>query len=89
MAEVRILGEGGSESHPRVKEVSTPNLHGSHDAVVGRLCCREQFRAKSITGGRGDMHQGLSCEEAIIKKGEKLGVGQVMLMREHIRHLIC
>ena len=61
LAEMRILGEGGSESHPGVEEVGVPNLGGSHDAVAGHLCCREQFRAESITGSNGDMRQGAFC----------------------------
>ena len=36
-----MLGEGGSESHPRVEEVGTPNSGCSHDPVAGLLCCRE------------------------------------------------
>ena len=55
LTEVWILGEGGSESHPGVKEVGMPNLGSSHDAVAGCLHCREQFRAESIAGGKGHM----------------------------------
>ena len=67
LAEVGIMGEGGSEGHPGVKEIGAPNPGSSHDAVVGHLCCREQFRAKSITGGNRHMRQGMSCEKQVLK----------------------
>ena len=57
-----MLGEGGSESHPRVKEAGTPNSSHNHDAVVGHLHCREEFRAESIVGCKGYMRQGMSYD---------------------------
>ena len=56
-----IMGEGGSESHPGVKEVGSPELGCSHNAVAGHLHCREEFRAKSIAGSKGHMCQGTAC----------------------------
>ena len=67
LTEVRILGEGGGESHPRVKEVGAPNPGSSHDAVAGCLHRREQFRAKSIAGGNGHMCQGASYGKRVLK----------------------
>ena len=49
----QMLGEGGSESHSRVEEVGIPDSGCSYDAVAGHLHCREEFRAKSITGCKG------------------------------------
>ena len=67
LTEVRILGEGGGKSRPRVKEVGSPNLGSSHDAVAGRLHCREQFRAESIAGGNGHMRQGMAWGKQVLK----------------------
>ena len=68
LTEVWILGEGGSESHPGVKEVGMPNPGRSHDAVAGHLHCREQFRAESIMGSKGHMRQGASCGKRVSKR---------------------
>ena len=68
LTEMGIFGEGGGKSHPGVEEVGTPNLSSSHNAVVGCLHCREQFRAKSIVGSRGHMHQGASCGKKVSKR---------------------
>ena len=68
LTEVWILGEGGGESHAGVKAVGTPNLGSSHDAVAGCLHCREQFRAKSIVGGKGHMCQGAYCGKWVSKR---------------------
>ena len=63
-----IMGEGGSESHPRVKEVSLLNSGHSHNTVVGHLHCREEFKAKSIVGCKWHMCQGTSCGKQVLKR---------------------
>ena len=66
--EEQVMGEGGSESHPRVKKVGSPNPGCSHDAVVGHLHYREEFRAESIAGGKWHMRQGASCGKRVSKR---------------------
>ena len=63
-----MLGEGGSESHPRVEKVGMPDSDHSHDAVVGRLHYREEFRAKSIMDCKWHMCQGMSCGKQVLKR---------------------
>ena len=56
----RSVAMGGTESHPIREQIGLVGLCYRNDARLGRFHCSKQFRAKSISGVRWHMHQGLS-----------------------------
>ena len=56
----RSMGMGGTESHPLCLQIGLVRLCCRNDAMLGCFHCSEQFRAKSISGVKWHMHQGLS-----------------------------
>ena len=57
----RSGAECGTESHPIREEIGMIRLSGRNDTALGRFHSSDQFRAKSISGARWHMRQGLSC----------------------------
>ena len=57
----RSVAECGAESHPIHEEIGTVQLSFRNDTALGHFHSSNQFRAKSISGARWHMHQGLSC----------------------------
>ena len=55
------VAECGTESHPIHKEIGSVQLSCRNNAALGHFHSSNQFRAKSISGARWHMCQGLSC----------------------------
>ena len=55
------MAEGSAESHPICKEVGLVRLSCRNDTASGRFHSSNQVRAKSISGARWHMCQGLAC----------------------------
>ena len=71
-----VVTEAVAVSHPVVEYSGSVGLCGRHDATLGRFCCSEEFRAKSVTLLSWDICQGSVC-----RNSESKSVSNLLLVR--------
>ena len=61
------MAKGSTESHPICKEIGLVQLSCRNNAALGCFHSSNQVRAKSISGARWHMCQGLACRKWQLK----------------------